>query len=305
MKKKVIVFGSLNMDLSISCESMPSLGETLKGGHFLQNPGGKGGNQAVAAAKLRAATYILGKVGNDIFGDELKKALISYGVNCDYLLEGPSSSGVAVIIRTSGDNRIIIDPGANSTLTTYEITPLLKDLADPNDIFVTQLECPKETTFNLLKLAKELGMKTIFNPAPADKLPISLYNYVDYLVVNQTECEMITGILPTDEKECTKALGILASYNLIPIITMGIMGSMAIENGEVIKIKSMTVKAVDTTSAGDTYIGALASCLSTDKSLKEAMDFAAKAAAITVTTVGAQKSIPTLECVQSFNFEEI
>jgi len=295
--KKVIVFGSLNMDLSIGVDTIPTQGETLIGKDFFSSPGGKGANQAVAAAKLGATTYMLGKVGSDSFANEIRKSIKKFGVNDKYLLTSQISSGIAIIIRNNSDNRIILESGANNDVKAIEFNEILEEIGEEGDILVTQLESSPKETFEIIKKAHTMGLTTILNPAPAMVLPENLYNFIDILVVNQTECEILTGLYPEDledEKSINCLKNLYEKGIQIPILTLGEKGSITFANGEIIKITAKKVKTLDTTAAGDTYIGAIAAILASGKSIKEALDIATKASAITVTRLGAQESIPNL-----------
>ena len=222
---RVIVFGSLNMDLSIACERIPQAGETLTGSGFITNAGGKGANQAVAAARLGAATAMIGAVGADAFGDELRRGLDAVGVDTTELAtveEVPT--GVAVIIRTEGDNRIVLDPGTNHALRIADVKAALDRIAQAGDIFITQLECDITTTLAALHEAHERGLYTIFNPAPAQKLPQECWNDVDLLCLNETECAAISGMLPVNDDTAAAAFKRLAVLGVRrAIITRGII----------------------------------------------------------------------------------
>lgn len=302
--KKVIVLGSLNMDLTIQCVNLPKNGETINGSDFFVNPGGKGGNQAVAAAKLGAETHMIANIGSDIFGDQLLEALQSYGVHTEGVLRDHNeTSGVAMIIRSHGDNRIILGNGANHTLPKDAMREKLQELANPGDIFLTQLENDYTLVQDALRLAKELQLFTILNPAPARILDEDVYDNLDMIVVNQSECELLTGIYPEDEDTCMEAMNAFERRKVSAIITLGTYGSMSNAFGETLFVPARKVETVDTTGAGDSFIGALCSSLSKGMTMKESMEFATKVAAITVTRKGAQGSIPYKEEVDPY-FEE-
>lgn len=301
---KVIVLGSLNMDLSISSDYMPKKGETMNGYDFLINPGGKGGNQAVAAAKLGADTRMIASVGNDIFGKDIIEKLKEYGVHTENIEVSPyDATGVAVIVCCDHDNRIILGNGANHTLSFDTVRARLDAISEPGDIFLTQLENEYEVVNQSIRYAKSLGLYTIMNPAPARILDEDLYDYLDMVVVNQSECQLLTGIYPNDEETCMEALHKFASRNIKAIITLGSKGSITNVEAEPIFVASKKVETVDTTGAGDSYIGALCACLAKGTDIQEALEFATKVAAITVTRRGAQLSIPEYQEVLSY-FEE-
>ena len=290
---KLFVVGSINMDLVIRAPFMPENGMTIKGDLFMTNPGGKGANQAVAIKKLGGNAYMVGAVGKE-FGDELINTLNSYGVNTEFVEKLDNvSSGIAVITVVDNDNRIILSEGSNG-LVSKELIDRALENANSGDYLITQLEIPTDIVLYSLKKGKEKGMVTVLNPAPAKVLPEEIFNYVDYFTPNQTETEFYTKILPTTVEnaiECAKILKDKGIKNII--ITMGKDGSFAYSNEKTYTAPCFKVKAIDTTAAGDTFIGALCTALSEGKTLQESMIFGAKASSITVTRVGAQQSIPS------------
>ena len=301
--KKVIVLGSLNMDLTIQCVDLPKNGETINGSDFFVNPGGKGGNQAVAAAKLGAETHMIANIGNDVFGEQLLEALQGYGVHTKGVFrDAHETSGVAMIIRSHGDNRIILGNGANHTLPEAAFVEMLQKLARKDDIFLTQLENDYALVRNALRHAKQAGMYTMLNPARV--LDSDVYEHLDLIVVNQSECELLTGIYPSDEESCMEALLSFEARGVDALITLGTHGSMCNAFGRYLFVPAQKVETVDTTGAGDSFIGALCSCLSRDVDMKEAMEFATRVAALTVTRRGAQASIPYKKEVEHYFKEE-
>lgn len=289
---KIFIVGSLNMDLVIKAPYMPENGETLSGDSFMTNPGGKGANQATAVGKLGGNAYMVGCVG-EAFGEELKNTLNGYNVKTDFVnkVQGVSS-GIAVIVVVDGDNRIILDAGANAKVDQEIIDKALSS-ANKGDYLVCQLEIPQESVLYALKKGKEKGMLTVLNPAPAKELLPNILGYCDYFIPNQSEAKFYTGILPEDDasaKACAQKLQETGVENVI--ITMGTKGSVYIGKEGFIKVNSFKVEAIDTTAAGDTFVGALVTRLSEGASVEQSMTFASKASSITVTRRGAQQSIP-------------
>lgn len=297
---KVIVFGSLNMDLSIESDHMPTLGETILGTGFITNPGGKGANQAVAASKLGASVIMLGAVGADAFGDQMIAALVEQGVQCDRIARKASwPTGVAVITRVRGDNFITIDSGANFASDLSYVHKALDELATGGDVFLCQLECDFDVTMEALKEAHARGMYTVINPAPAQKLPEWVLPYLDLVVVNEGECELLTGIYPEDEQTARAATQKLVCAGVGSVaVTLGERGSMVLSHGELLTTDAFKVNTVDTTCAGDTYIGALVAGYSRGLTLDASLAIATKASALATTKVGAQQSIPLLEEIE-------
>lgn len=302
--KKIIVLGSLNMDLTIQSDAIPVKGETIHGYDFFTNPGGKGGNQAVASAKLGSETEMIACVGDDMFGREMISKLDSYGVKTsNIMVSNDAATGVAMITRCENDNRIILGSGANYALNFEDVKNRFDKIANKGDIFLTQLENRYDVVIKSLKYAKENGLYTIFNPAPARILEKEVYEYIDLIVVNQSECHLLTGIYPDDEESYKKALYEFKDRGCNAIITLGCDGSITLLDDVMFFVDSVKVDAVDTTAAGDSYIGALCNYLSEGKDLIDAMKFGAKVAAVTVTRKGAQVAIPTKQEVIDFEKE--
>ena len=294
--KNVIVFGSMNMDLSIESDHMPTLGETIVGSGFITNAGGKGANQAVAAAKLGADVFMLGAVGTDAFGNQLIAEMVDQGVICDNIARKEGvPTGVALITRVHGDNFITIDSGANFSTNISDVCESLDKLANPGDVFLMQLECDKQTTWAAAKAAHERGMYVVINPAPAAPIPREVLPNLNMVVVNEGECETITGIYPNNKQDGKLAAEKLMHAGVLcVVITLGERGSLVFCEGEYIECVPDEVSVVDTTCAGDTYIGALVAAYARGLSLAEGAALANKASALACTKVGAQQSIPTL-----------
>lgn len=300
--KKIVVFGSINTDLTISSTYIPTSGETLKGSDFRIGHGGKGANQAVAASRLGAEVQMIGCIGNDSFGKDALISLKNEKIGTTYVRvveEVPTA--VAIIIRVGNDNRIILDGGANDLLSADDLNNYMLKHIVTNSIFVTQLENNPDEIFKALKIAKKSKMLTIFNPAPASKIPDKVYQYLDYLVINQTEGKILTGIYPLTKADCIEVYNILKAKGLNNlIITLGVLGSVILTEDRIVEIDSIKVEAIDSTGAGDAYIGALAYMLAKDKDIVEACEFASYVSALSVMKLGAQESLPTLDEVNCF-----
>lgn len=283
----IYIVGSLNMDLCIEAPYMPKEGETLTGSGFIMNGGGKGANQATAAAKLGGTVAMCGAVGGDLFGETLIKNLSEAGADVSHIKKcNDASTGIAVIVITGGNNRIILEKGANALLTEADIDEFLKT-AKEGDIYLTQLENPIDIIGYGLKQAKAKGMFTILNPAPANRDISAYFGYVDLITPNETELEIFGG------KDALFDSGIKKI-----VTTLGSRG-YEIADKEGAKIyPCIKIKAVDTTAAGDTLCGGLAVGLAEGMGLEEACAFGSKAASIACTRKGAQQSIPTRKEVE-------
>ena len=277
------------MDLCIESPYMPAKGETIIGGNFLTNGGGKGANQATAASKLGGNVFMCGAVGDDDFGKTLKSNLSNVGVNVDCVKTVTGvSTGIAVILLSQGDNRIILDKGANACITTSDVDNFLST-AKQGDIFLTQLENPIEIVGYALKKAKEQGLYTILNPAPANKEIMPYLMWVDLITPNETEMQILGG------KENLFANGIKQV-----VTTLGSKGYEVSDKANAKIYPCIDVKVVDTTAAGDTLCGGLAVGLSRGDTIENSCAYGSKAASIACTKKGAQSSIPTEAEVKNF-----
>ena len=299
--KNICVIGSLNMDLVVKVDTMPKSGQTLIGSNFKEVPGGKGANQAVAMARLGGNVSMIGKVGNDGFGQTLLNALKADNVDTDYIgiEEGPT--GVALItVDKNAENSIVVAPGANFKVAVEDIDNNIESINN-SDIVVVQLETPLETIKYGLKKAKEAGKYTILNPAPAVVLEDEIIENVDLLTPNETELEILSGIQINNEDDIKRAAQIMIDKGVKElIVTLGSKGSLYINKERSMFKSAYKVQAVDTTAAGDSYTGALSVAFSNNKGVEEAMDFASKVGALSVMKEGAQSSLPTLKDVENF-----
>jgi len=292
MSGKIIVIGSMNADLVIHSPKMPQIGETLTGSNFQVNAGGKGLNRAVAIAKVGGDVSFCGCVGNDANGELLLNELKNNNVDFKGFVTSEAPTGVAMITVVDGNNFIILDSGANANLTP-EVIESYSDLIAECEYCVMQLEIPVETVLKVCEIAKKSGTKIILNPAPYKELPITVFSKIDYIIPNEHEVHDLTGIYPDNEKNIKKTILKLKQMGVKNvIITLGERGC-AYNMGDDVKFKSaIKTNVTDTTSAGDTFVGALVSKLSQNESLENAVDYATKASAITVSREGASKSIP-------------
>ena len=285
----------------INMERLPLPGETLLGGKFFMNPGGKGANQAVAAARLGGKVLFIAKVGNDPFGVRAVDQYKAEGINTKHVLvDKEHPSGVALIlVDAHGENSIAVASGANAHLMPQDIDNARGAIED-GDILLMQLETPLETVEHAALLAKQLGKKVILNPAPAHPLPESLLRNLYMLIANETEAEYISGIQITDMNSVARAADIICGKGVENVvITLGSKGAFVKERGAYHQVQGLKVKAVDATAAGDTFCGALCVALAEGRSITEAVEFANRAAAITVTRMGAQSSLPYRREVES------
>lgn len=299
--KNICVIGSLNMDLVVNVDAMPKPGQTIIGSNFKEVPGGKGANQAVAMARLNGNVSMIGKVGEDGFGQTLINSLKNDKVDTTYIQTTKGSTGVALItVDKNAQNSIVVSPGANFEVKEEDIDNNIKAIEN-SEIVVLQLETPLNTIKYALNKAKELNKYTILNPAPAVKLDDEIIKNVDLLTPNETELEIISGVSIETEEDIQKAAQIMIEKGVKElIVTLGSKGSLYINKEKSMFKKAYKVEAVDTTAAGDSYTGALAVALSQDKGIADAMDFASKVGALSVLKEGAQSSLPTLEDVKNF-----
>ncbi len=297
--RKVIVMGSSNTDMVIQSEHLPVPGETILGGRFERVSGGKGANQAVAAARLGAEVAFIGKVGDDLFGQQAIQGLQSDEINTSYTtIKTKCASGIALImVDQAGENCISVASGANNEISIEDIDGA-HEFFECGNVLLTQLEVPVKIVSYTISKAKQAEMLTILNPAPAATLSDELLSQVDIITPNQSEAKLLTNIEVIDVVSAQRAATSLRAKGIdTVIITMGQQGSYVLSEEMDEIIPAIEVTAKDTTAAGDTFSGALACALAENNDLREAINFATKAAAISVTRFGAQPSCPTLDDV--------
>ncbi len=292
---RVFVAGSINMDVVATADRHPRIGETVAGTALLYFPGGKGANQAVASAKLGAPTTLIGRLGRDAFGDRLRAFLAAQGVDMGFVQAAAGAdTGTAVITSANADNTIVVIPGANALVSAADVaSPALAK----GDIAVSQFEIPLPTISAFFKRARAAGATTILNPAPAIECGAELLDLVDILILNETELGFLTKIELRDTDDAAHfidaARSLLPGRGKIVCVTLGKRGVLALMDGEPIIVAGRAVKAVDTTGAGDCFVGAVAAQLAGGHSMHEALDYANAAASICVQRMGAAPSMPT------------
>lgn len=304
--KKIVVVGSSNTDMVIKAERLPVPGETILGGTFLMNPGGKGANQAVAASRLGGVVTLICKTGDDIFGKQSVMQYAAENIKTDYVSSDPRHpSGVALItVDSYGENCIVVASGANASLLPADIDKAVTEI-ESSGLVLMQLEIPIETVEYVAEMAHAKNIKVILNPAPARALSDRLLKNVYIIVPNRNEAEILSGIKVTDLASARQAADIISAKGVdIVVVTLGTQGALIKEQEDYHYVEACKVDAIDTTAAGDTFCGALCVGLSEGKTILESVQLAASAAAVTVTRMGAQASIPfrnelsTLDCEQ-------
>ena len=302
MPARIAVVGSLNMDLVVRVPRMPVPGETLIGHDFHVIPGGKGANQAVAAARLGAQVTMIGRVGDDDFGRAQQRNLAQEGIDVTHVSVDPEeATGIALItLDAAGQNSIILAPGANMRLTVAHVEAAAQTIADA-EILICQLESPLEVVTRAIELARAQGVRVILNPAPARPLDTDLLHLVDYLIPNESETTLLTGIQVTDLSSAEKAAANLRERGVSTVIlTLGEQGALLANARGMIHVPGYSVEVVDTTAAGDAFVGGFAVALAEGQPLPEAVRFANAAGALAVTRLGAQPSLPTRREIELF-----
>ena len=294
-RAKICVVGACNLDLISYVPRLPSMGETLHGSRFQMGFGGKGANQAIMAAKMGGAVTMVSKLGQDVFGENTLKNFKSWGVNTQHIhFTDQAFSGVAPIaVDPEGHNSIIIVTGANDLLTGAEVEAARSAIAS-SSILVCQLEIPLDISLAALRIAREEGVKTIFNPAPAlSEIPAEIYHLSDIFCPNETETELLTGMSVDSVEEAEIAAKVLIDRGAAAVIlTLGKRGSLLVTGTTIEHVPVEPVKALDTTGAGDAFVGSLAFFLAAGKSLSDAIERANRIAAISVQSSGTQTSFP-------------
>lgn len=292
---RVFVAGSINMDVVATAERHPRVGETVAGRQVLYFPGGKGANQAVAASRLGAKTTLIGRLGTDAFGAELRTFLAAQGIDPGSIKETPEThTGTAIITVAASDNTIVVIPGSNALVSANDVAdvPLAK-----GDVAVSQSEIPLPTIAAFFQRACAAGATTLLNPAPAQKMSGELLALVDILVLNETELGFLAGVELSESDEAAKIIAVArklqARQDQTICVTLGKRGVLALAASEEFAVPGRMVKAVDTTGAGDCFVGALASQLADGMPLRAALAFANAAASISVQRMGAGPSMPT------------
>ncbi|MEM9144081.1 MAG: ribokinase [Bacteroidota bacterium] len=299
---KIVVVGSSNTDMVVKTERFPQPGETLLGGDFYMFPGGKGANQAVAAARAGGPVAFVCCVGGDLFGQNALKGYEKEGldVSSAKVVENATSGVALITVSEQGENQIVVASGTNALLSPQHLEAL-EEIFTVGDIFLTQLETPLETVAFLAEKCRQLNKRLIINPAPAQKLDDDVLQGLYLITPNETETQILTGIAIEDEASMVKAAqGLLQKGIQNVIMTLGSRGSFYTDGTISFSVSSPKVKAQDTTAAGDVYNGVLTVCLAQGKGFRESMSYASKAAAISVTRMGAQDTAPTQEEINQF-----
>ncbi|HEX2866964.1 MAG TPA: ribokinase [Ignavibacteriales bacterium] len=297
----VLVVGSANMDMVVVCREFPKPGETILGRQFGMFPGGKGANQAVCSAKLGGNTFFIGKMGNDMFKEKLSENMEKDGVRLDYILtDSVEPTGIALIsVNGYGQNEIIVVSGSNMKLMPEDINQH-KEAFHSAGVVITQLEIPLETVMETARKTKEHGALFILNPAPARKLPPELLKLTDYITPNEIELGMLSGIPVVDGDSASLAAKSLIGQGVRNVVvTLGDKGALLVNSTRSELFPTREVEVVDSTAAGDAFNGALAYALSEGRTIDEAIRFANIVASYSVTKLGAQTSMPTMEEIKA------
>lgn len=296
MSNKIIIIGSSNTDLVVQSERLPKAGETIIGTNFFQNQGGKGANQAVAAAKLGGEVTFVANVGNDDFGHNAIQSYKAVNIDTSFIQQVDKPTGMAMInVDANAENCIVVVPGANNTLTNEDVTKV-ENLLTSSSILLVQLEVPIEVVEYAILQGKKRGATVILNPAPAHILSEKALSNVDIITPNETELELLTSMKTETESEMKAAVAQLHQKGIATVIvTLGAKGCFLSTENKKEFLSAPKVKAIDTTGAGDVFNGALAAHMANNNSIESSIHFALKAASNSVTKAGAQEAIPSLE----------
>ena len=301
MKPNIVVVGSANTDFVVHVPQLPARGETVLGGQFQTAGGGKGANQAVAAARLGGEVTFIARLGNDNLGREALLAYRDEGLHTEFVrLDEEQASGVALIlVDENGENLIAVAPGANGRLSSEDVLAAENAIRQA-DCLLLQMEIPLETVRAAIEIAHRSQVRTILNPAPAKSVPLDFFQNIDILTPNETEAAILAGTLPLSESH--DPLSYLATHTHVPILieTLGGRGARILSHGEEAFLPAFQVKSIDSTAAGDAFNGALAVALASDKTLVEAVRYANAAGALATTRAGAQPSLPMQAELEQF-----
>ena len=302
MSSDIVVVGSINMDMVVTVSRQPNWGETILGSDSFMSPGGKGGNQAYAVGKLGGSVAMIGRVGNDIFADQLLQNMEHVGVDiaCIERVENGSTGMALININADGDNSIVVAPGANN-LVTPEYIRKHEGVISQAKLVMSQLEIPLESVMEVAKIAKKYNIPFMLDPAPSRELPDELYELVQYIVPNESEIAELTGIGVSDKRSARVASVELLSKGVNTVFSkLGAQGVVVTNKNRTFLIEGYGVEVVDTTAAGDAFAGALATALVSGKDLWSATGFANAVGALTVTRSGAQVSMPDMDEAERF-----
>jgi ribokinase len=299
MAPKIVVIGSFNMDLTAYMERLPRPGETVNGRKFVTGPGGKGSNQAVAAVRLGAEVWFIGRVGEDVFAEAAINTWKQEGIHTEFVIRDPDyATGVAPIwVDDRGENSIVVVLGSNLNMKPADVDSAA-DIIASADVLITQLEINYDIVAYALKVAKEKGVRTILNPAPAGTLPAEVVALADYLTPNETELEVLSGMPGAEVSVAARSL--LTTEEQTAVVTLGSAGACFVRKSSSAQMPAYKVNVVDTTGAGDAFNGGFAVALAEGKSLEAAIQFANATAALSVTRPGTAPAMPTRAEVDAF-----